>query len=131
MANAVLIINHIHFPYRLFEQCLHWAKDNHASLKAIFLTNDGAAWTQGYQTILQQIADLERQAAVHEVQVESRILVRPSIQNILEQAGDADKIFIEIQDEESLRDLSIHWHDLLNELGRSRQVVSNKAFRER
>lgn len=130
MANAVLIINHVHFPYRLFEQSLYWARDNHASLKTIFLTRDGAAWSESYPIILQQIAALEQQAAVHHVHVESKILIRPSIDNILAEAREAEKIFIEIQDEESLRDLSIHWHDLLSELGRSRQMVSNKAFGE-
>jgi hypothetical protein len=130
MANAALIVNHVHFPYRLFEQSLNWARDNHASLKMIFLTRDGAAWSENYQTILQQIAAVERQAAVDHVQVESKILIRPSIDNILSEAREADKVFIEIQDDDSLRDLSIHWHDLLNDLGRSRQIVSNKAFGE-
>jgi hypothetical protein len=131
MATAVIIINHVNFPYRLFEECLYWTKKNHASLKPIFLTYDGAAWPEHHQVILQQISAIEQQAAVHGVPVESKILIRPSIETILEHARDAEKVFIEIQDEESLRDLSIHWHDLLNELGRGRQIVSNKAFRER
>jgi hypothetical protein len=130
MANALLIINHVHFPYRLFEQCLNWARDNHASLKTVFLTRDGAAWSENYHTILEQIAALERQAAVDHVPVESKILIRPSIDNILSEARGAEKIFIEIQDDDSLRHLSVHWHELLHELGRGRQVVSNRAFRE-
>jgi hypothetical protein len=131
MATAVLIINHVHFPYRLFEQSVYWARDNQASLKAIFLAHDGAAWTRDYEVILQQISAIEQQTSVHNVQVESKILIRPSIEGILEEARDADKVFIEIQDDESLRDLSIYWHELLNELGRNRQIVSNKAFGER
>jgi hypothetical protein len=130
MATAVLIINDVHFPYRLFEQCLYWARDNHASLKTIFLTHDGAAWSENYHVILSQISALEQQAAVHDVKVESKILIQPSVEGILQEARDGDKVFIEIQDDDSLRYLSIYWHELLQELGRNRQVVSNKAFGE-
>jgi hypothetical protein len=40
MKYVILLINHIHFPYRIFEESLGWARMNGCPHKTIFLTSE-------------------------------------------------------------------------------------------
>jgi hypothetical protein len=121
MPNAAVIVNHIHFPYRLFEQSLWWAKNNQADIKIVFLTpNTPQSGGGTSEIILNQIKAVEEQSAAHHLFIDSIVLFQPSLNDVLKQVADSEKIFIEIQDEESLK--------VMMELGRNRQMVSNRAF---
>jgi hypothetical protein len=149
MQTAVLIINHIHFPYRLFEQALQWTKDNNADFEAMFLTHalmipasipgktdpessetafsNADLTVQMQEIVSRHISFMEEQLAVHGLAFSSTVLTQPGLQEVVERSKDATKIFIEIQDEEKLKNLPFTWPELLHQLGRNRQLLSNKS----
>lgn len=150
MNTVVLVINHIHFPYNLFEDALEWAKEHESRFRAVFLTNDAIFVADGeifnetephaditgpvlaesgnQEIINEYVKFMQQRAKVCRIFFSSVIIVKPSIEQVVRQIRYADKIFIEFQNSNDLKLFDFTWDDILHSIPMHRQVISNKSY---
>ena len=135
----ILLINGIHFPFNLFEDALIWAKDHFCTFRSLILTDhlivdsileDSAVYpVSEQQRITEYINIMEDRAAAFGLEYKNTIIVKPTIQMVLNEIRAAEKVFIGLQDDINFKDLSFKWSDMINLIPMRQQVISNRAYR--
>lgn len=136
MNHVILLINHIHFPYKVFEQSLDWASKNGLPLKTIFLTTEPirskintnyvfdvdlphAALTAGMRInrtehIIEEFHRfIEQRAETCNVFSSTYILASPTFEQLAEKIQNAAQVFIGFGKNELPRQFDFGWKDLM------------------
>jgi hypothetical protein len=137
--SIILLINGIHFPFNLFEDALVWAKDHFCIFRSLILTDhlivdsileDSAGNpVSEQQRITEYINIMEDRTAALGLEYKNTIIVKPTIQMVLNEIRAAEKVFIGLQDDINFKDLSFKWSDMINLIPMRQQVISNRAYR--
>ncbi len=136
--SIILLINGIHFPFNLFEDALVWAKDHFCIFRSLILTDhlivdsileDSAGNpVSEQQRITEYINIMEDRTAALGLEYKNTIIVKPTIQMVLNEIRAAEKVFIGLQDDINFKDLSFKWSDMINLIPMRQQVISNRAY---
>lgn len=146
MSKGLIIFDGIRFPHHVVDHAISWAKNNGASLKALFLF--GREYEEGYLfpndlDEAQDVTDKEDaekddmrlinshirllEGAAGSVKFESEILVDPELDEVLLRASDAQAVFIDANHEETgLMPLTkFDYEDLLKQLPSVERISSS------
>jgi hypothetical protein len=133
MNTIALIVHDIDFPYFLFEEAIAYAKEHEAEFRSIFLTNELIRLDNNRQfadavdnffgntvlisntqrIIAQHLRFLQQRANACHLPFKSVILTSPTLHQVVEQIKDADKVFMDVRDDEIFQNWSFSRTELL------------------
>lgn len=133
MNTVVLIVHDIHFPYVLFEEAIAYAKEHEAEFRSIFLTNElirvehhrlfadavddffgnTVLISSTQRIIAQHLRFLQQRANACHLPFRSVILTAPLLHQVVEQIKDADKVFMDISDDQLFENWPFSRNELL------------------
>jgi hypothetical protein len=133
MNTVVLIIHDIHFPYSLFEEAIAYAKEHESAFRSIFLTNEiirldsnpifadtendfpgNMIFISNTQRVIaQHLRFLQQRANACHLPFKSVILTSPVLHQVVEQIKDADKVFMDVSDDDFFQNWSFSRRELL------------------
>ena len=137
--SIILLINGIHFPFNLFQDALVWAKDHYCIFRSLILSDhlivdsifeDSAVYpVSEQQRITEYINIMEDRTKAFGLEYKNTVIVKPTIQQVLNEIREAQKVFIGLQDDVDFKDLGFKWGDMINLIPMRQQVISNRAYR--
>ena len=133
MNTIALIIHDIHFPYFLFEEAIAYSKEHEAEFRSIFLTNElirldnnrlfadavddffgnTILISNTQRVIAQHLRFLQQRANACHLPFNSVILTSPTLHKVVEQVKDADKVFMDVSDDDIFQNWSFGRGELL------------------
>lgn len=139
MKHIILLINGVHFPANLFEDALAWAAEHQCAFHCLILTDhlivdailedSVPAPASEQKKIAGMINIIEQRTKDQQLKFKHKIIVKPMIEQVIEEIRFAEKIFIGLQEDENFKNLSFKWNDILNLIPLRQQVISNRAYR--
>ena len=142
MNTVALIIHDINFPYALFEEAISYAKEHESEFRSIFLTtelfrvdshhlfSDDAGFpghtillSETQRIIAQHLRFLQQRANACHLPFKSVILTSPSLHQLVEQIKGADKVFIDITDDQVFENWSFSKHELLRRVPQMKKEI--------
>ena len=136
--SIILLINGIHFPFNLFENALVWARDHFCIFRSLILSDhlivdsifeDSAVYpVSEQQRITEYINIMEDRTTAFGMEYKNTVIVKPTIQQVLNEIRGAEKVFLGLQDDVNFKDLGFKWSDMINLIPMRQQVISNRAY---
>lgn len=143
MNTVVLIVHDIHFPYILFEEAIAFAKDHEAEFRSVFLTNESihidthslfadavdeffgntSLISNKQRIIAQHLRFLQQRANACHLPFKSVILTSPALHQVVEQIKGADKVFVDISDDQVFENWSFSKQELLRRVPQMKPAI--------
>ena len=80
------------------------------------------------QRITEYINIMEDRTTAFGMEYKNTVIVKPTIQQVLNEIRGAEKVFLGLQDDANFKDLGFKWSDMINLIPMRQQVISNRAY---